>query len=309
MSSVSFKKWLVALDRSEMDQRIISNVRFWATLLKPEQIDFISIQIDDKEWEEVDPSLYEKFKLKLRESDRKWIDAVTEQTQDYPCSTKLHVQYGNSLVELIEVTHQGNYDLVVCGKKQAIQSTGQLTEELAKEIQASFLLIPETALAQCKRLLVPSDCSEHSNLAFDTAMLIKGQKPSTKIYTTTIYDVPQGYHTIGLSLEEAAYNRQQNCQKKLTAQLSKLGYQADETILRQKTRRSNAEQIQQIASDLHADLIVTGSKGMSASAYILMGTTASRMMRHMGRAPLLIIKRKGETMDFLTALGKLMNPE
>lgn len=309
MKSIQLKKWLVALDRSEMDQRIIQNVKFWARLLKPEHIDIIHVQLKQSDLEDLDQHLFEKIIENDREDNKRWEQELSNAFKDLKLNIKVRTHYGNSLIELKTISAQENYDLVVCGKKQSTPSTEQLTESLAKEIQASFLLIPETALPQCKKILVPTDCSNHASLALQTAKQIKEAKPDTKITVTRIYEVPSGYHYIGHSFEEASYNMAQNAQKKVHTQLEKLGMKADELKVELKTQHSNAEHIQKIACDGYADLIIAGSKGITASAHMLMGTTASRMMRHVGRAPLLIIKKKGETLDFLGALGKLMNPE
>lgn len=308
MSNVSLKKWLVALDGTEMDYRILQNVRFWASIFEPDQIDLINVQMSNKDWQEIDNNSFNKIIEKQKETDKEWKKGITEELKGVANEINVRIHYGSSLVELISLSVQEDYDLVVCGKKQAILSTGQLTEELAKEIPASFLLIPETAIPQCKRILIPSDGSKHSDLALETAIHIKSAKPKTELLATQVYKVPQGYHYIGQTLEDATYNTQQNSQKKLTQQLSRLGFKADEVILKLRNQRSCAEHIQNVAIDKQVDLIIAGSKGITAAAYVLMGTTASRMMRHMGRAPLLIVKKKGETMDFITALSTLMNP-
>lgn len=309
MSEISFKKWLVALDRSEMDLKILKNIRFWASILQPQQIAVVNVQTNQKEWAEIDNNAFKKVTDQQKKADAHWKKEILHQLEDLSCDINVHIHYGDSLVELVSVTLKEHFDLVVCGKKQSLKSTGSLTEELAKEIEASFLLIPETAEPQCKRILIPSDGSKHSDLALDTAVHIKSSKPKIELIATQVYKVPQGYHYVGQSYEEASYNTQQNSQKKLSEQLTRLGYDVNDMVLKLRNQRSCAEHIQNLALEKQVDLIIAGSKGITAAAYMLMGTTATRMMRHMGRASLLIVKQKGETMNFLSAVGKLMNPE
>jgi nucleotide-binding universal stress UspA family protein len=284
-------------------------VKFWASIFKPEQIEIVNVRMKNQDLEELDKELYYELIDKERQEDQKWEKEINEAFKGVEFDVHVRMHYGNSLLELKTISLKENYDLVICGKKQSILSSNQLSENLAKEIEASFLLIPETAIPQCKKILVPTDCSVHASLALKTAQKIKESQPETQLSVLRVYEVPTGYHYIGHSFEEAAHNMGKVAEKKVQDQLKKLDMEVDDIHIELKKEHSNAEHIQANAATNRADLIITGSKGITASAHMLLGTTASKMIHNIGRAPILIIKKKGETLDFLGALSKLINPE
>lgn len=309
MESLELKSWLVALDRSEMDQRLIDQVRYWSKILKPERITFVNIRREAEIWDEVDNTLFTKMIKKERELDKMWCEGLKSRLTDFDMETQVIVGHGPGLEKLMELCSDYDYDLVIGGRKQALPSGGHLTEDLAKRIPVSFMLIPETATMQCNKVLVPTDSSSYAATALQFAHQLRQQHEGVQLLASTVYHVPSGYHYMGLEYDDFATDIRNNAQTAIHKQLEELNILANQVVIRLREHRSNAEHLQNMAIDTQADLIVVGSKGMTESAYILMGSTAARMMRHMGRAPLLILKRKGETVDFFNALGKLLDPK
>lgn len=306
---IKLSRWLVALDRSEMDNRLIDHVHYWATVFKPDKISFINVRRELESWDHVDNTLFNKMLKKEKEEDAIWVKSIEEKIKHFETSTYVTVGHGAGLEKLMEICSDYKYDLVIAGKKQAMPSQGHLTEDLAKKLPTSFMLIPETATKQCDRILVPTDFSEYSFRALKFAHELKKADKNRDLLPANVYQVPSGYHFIGMKYEEFAGDMKANALEGVENQLKKVGIEAEQILVRLREHRSNAEHLQNMAIDAQADLIILGSKGMTQSAYILMGSTAARMMRHMGRAPLLILKRFGETYDLFKAIGHLLDPD
>jgi len=69
--------------------------------------------------------------------------------------------------------------------------------------------------------------------------------------------------------------------------------------------RNIAIQITEFAKKIDADLILLGSRGRTTSAAILLGSTAEKLISYNKLLPMLIFKKKGETMGFFDALFKI----
>jgi len=63
--------------------------------------------------------------------------------------------------------------------------------------------------------------------------------------------------------------------------------------------------ILEFAREIDADMILLGSRGRTTSAAILLGSTAEKLIHANKYLPMLIFKKKGETMGFFDALFKL----
>ena len=80
---------------------------------------------------------------------------------------------------------------------------------------------------------------------------------------------------------------------------------ASECLIILNDGRNIGVQITDIAKSMDADLILLGSRGRTTSAAILLGSTAEKVIQSNKYLPMLIFKKKGETMGFFDALFKI----
>lgn len=312
MKNLALNNWLVALDKTEMDYHIIKHVHFWEKLLKPNHITYVHIRKESENWEDLDNTHFTKMIQKERDLDHKWVELMQERIHSNGTDTAfdIKIKYGNSFDRVLEICHEDDIDLVIAGKKQATESAGTLTEEFARRLPASFLLIPESASSSCSSILVASDFSDYSSYAISYAAQVAANANNTiAIHAANVYSVPTGYHYIGKSYEEFAEDMHKFAQKKLNNQLSDLKLVDVKPHFHLKKESHSAKHIFDIANDCEADLVIVGAKGATETAYNLIGGTAARMLRFVDKAPLLIIKKKGETYSLLKALGQIIEPK
>jgi nucleotide-binding universal stress UspA family protein len=312
MKNLALNNWLVALDKTEMDYHIIKHVHFWEKLLKPNHITYVHIRKESENWEDLDSTQFTKMIQKERDLDHKWVELMHERIRSNGTDTgfDVKIKYGNSFDRVLEICHEDDIDLVIAGKKQSTESAGTLTEEFARRLPTSFLLIPESANSSCSSILVASDFSDYSSYAINYAAQVAANANNTiALHAANVYSVPTGYHYIGKTYEEFAEDMHKVAAKKLNNQLSSLKLVDVEPHFHLKKENHTAKHLFEIANDCKADLVVLGAKGATETAYNLIGSTAARMLRFVGKAPLLIIKKKGETYSLLKALGQIIEPK
>lgn len=312
MKNLALNNWLVALDKTEMDYHIIKHVHFWEELLKPNHISYVHIRKESENWEDLDNAHFYKMIQKERELDQKWVELMHERIRSNGTDTSfdIKIKYGNSFDRVLEICHEDDIDLVIAGKKQTSESAGTLTEEFARRLSASFLLIPESANSSCSTIIVASDFSDYASYAMSyAAQVAANAKNAISLHAANVYSVPNGYHYIGKPYEEFAEDMHKFAQQKMDKEISSLKLTNIIPHFHLKTENHIAKHIFEMANECNADLVIVGAKGATETAYNLIGSTAAKLLKFVDKAPLLIIKKKGETYSFLKALGQIIEPK
>lgn len=309
MEKMQFKKWLVALDKSEMDERLIGYSRFWSTLLGAEEIIFVHIRKEEEAWDDIDNTLFTKLINEERKQDDIWKQSIQEEILDFHIPTKVVVGHGSSFDKILEYCAEWDIDLVIAGKKQSIRSTGSMTEDFSKKLPASFLYIPETAVNRCEKVMISTDFSEYSDIALSFAQELKLVDENIELFPAHIYRVPTGYHYIGMEFDRFEEDIVKSAESHMAKQIKRTGVKIEDSLFKRRANRSVAEHMQLLAQEIQSDLIIVGAKGATPAAYALLGSTAAQMQSYMGRAPLLILKKKGETYDLFNAILNILDPE
>lgn len=222
-------------------------------------------------------------------------------------NTEVQVHEGNGVAEILRSARDLELDLVVNGRRLPAHqmSVGSAFTKLARKSPCSVLIVPNHWRPHLGRFHVPVDLSEHSRLALETALEIarasvaEGGQP--QVLVQTVYCVGYGYHKLGMDLDQAVAQQGEVTQKKLDeflADVDTSGVQF-ETIC--TCSEDPAAAAHELASARKMDMIVVGSRGLSPAAAVILGGTAERILVHAPQ-PVLIVKRKGETIGLLNAL-------
>jgi nucleotide-binding universal stress UspA family protein len=131
------------------------------------------------------------------------------------------------------------------------------------------------------------------------------EKTKAKIQCCHLYEVPNGYSKTGKSFEEFSAIMLENAEKdfKNFLKQNKLPDLPCTFILRDK--KDEAENIMDHAKSIHTDLLIIGSRGRTRSAAVLLGSVAEKLVNSNHVIPMLVMKEKGENMNFLQALFKI----
>ncbi len=306
----TFKRILVGLDFSEMDATLIQYTSMLCKLGNVEKVYFIHISKNlelPKEVAEAYPDLLaptdEALTQRVQESLTKYFDAPN-------CSIEIAIKEGNSTNLILRWAKIKEIDLILMGRKLELDGKGVIPGKIATMSSCSVLLVPENTPFKISSILVPVDFSEFSKLAVEKALQIQ-QWPGldqVKIHCQHVYFVPTGYHKSGKSYEEFAGIMKQNATNDSQTFLSTLEQINKANIHFECTLDEDqkpADKIHFYAEQAKVDLIIIGSKGRTAAAAILLGSIAEKLVGFNKHIPLLVVKQKGENLNFFEALFKL----
>lgn len=227
--------------------------------------------------------------------------------EDVALRTSVEIHEETGLNELLRSARDKALDLVIVGRRLPGdgRAAGSTFLRLARKAPCSVLVVPDKSRLHLGRALVLVDGSEHARLALDTALTIVRTDPGGKpeVLAQCVYTVDYGYRYAGLSFSEAVANMEKITRERLQPMLD----EADTTGVEFELVLTYSEHVPQAAYDLasarNMDFIVVGSRGARTAPAALMGGVEERVLAG-SPAPVLVVKKKGETVRFLDALLK-----
>ena len=306
----NFKRIMVGLDFTSMDQTILEYVKMIKDVFQPSVIYFVhsedDLDVPNELLEEHGDDVFKPNDENLKE---KLEASVAEHIQsDDQTEIVCQVVEGSALKEMLHWSHIKNVDLLVVGKKTRESGKGVLPQKLTRKIGASVLFIPETyKVKPIEKILLPVDMSKKSKLAIDTAVSLFGDK-GVELIGANCYSLPLGWHKSGKSEEEFSARMRELAEKKYHEAFD--GYDHDATLNFSScfcldNNDEPSEEIVQMANEHKVDLIMIGARGKSDIAAIILGSTTEKLLVHDDNIPLFVLKKKGETIGFLEALFKM----
>lgn len=300
-----FNKVMVGLDLTEMDDALISNLKYLATILGIEKVYFMHVSKDLILPEELSKSYPDLMapvdELITKEIEHEIKSAGFPKELEY----EIHVKEGNAQERILRWSKIKNIDLLIMGRKKELEGSGSLVKNLAQKYPNPVLLIPEnSSFKPFSQLLLPIDFSDYSVLTLKLAMNIS-EKTGAKINCCHLYGVPAGYTKTGKSFAEFAEIMLQNSKKEYDTFLSKNGFPPFECEYILKEKKDEADNIMKFAKYLQTDLLLIGSRGRTQSAAILLGSVAEKLVNIDNEIPIFVMKKKGESMTFFEALFQI----
>ena len=221
--------------------------------------------------------------------------------------TDVEVRSGGGVVEILRAACDLDLDLIIKGRRLPAHqaAVGSPFTRLARKAPCSVLVVPNYCRPHLSRLLVTVDFSEHSRLALEAALDIAhaasamGERPQILVHN--VYCVGYGYHKLGLDFQEAMAKRGELAQRRLDEFVSGFDTSGIDFDTVCTCSEDVAGAVLALAAARKMDIIVVGSRGLSAAAAVVLGGTAEQILVDAAQ-PLLIVKKKGETTGLLKAL-------
>jgi universal stress protein E len=202
---------------------------------------------------------------------------------------RVEVRVGNPFVELVEVCRVRQADLLVMGAKGSRSEPNRLGVIAAKCIRKApvdVLVVRQDAQGPFKRVVACVDFSENAAKAVQCALHI-AQQDGASVDALFVYQsamamaldyggmvapVPTGADPESLL----------NWQKDLQAFLEPLTRSAQDVAINPvlKERVNIREAIIDHVNEIHADLVVVGTRGKSGLRELLIGTTAEKIIQN-----------------------------
>ncbi len=305
----ALRKIMVCLDLTEMDESLIRFTSYIAKKMDSDRIYFVHVAPTLDMPEDIRkkyPDLFAPVDERLKKEIEVSIKSHFEAPEN--CSVEIEVREGNPSDKILKIAEQKDIDLLVLGRKNALEGGGVLTGKLARIAHRSVLLVPEILPQIMDRLLVPVDFSDHSFLALQQAVKIQETSEiPMQVTCLHVYKLPSGWHTTGKTEKEFAAIMKGHAEKDYEKFLQKLKPEQRnipcEFVLNED--RNMPLKIYKQAIKDQSDLIILGSKGKTAAASVLMGSTTEKLSDLDKNIPLLVVKEKNENISFLQALFKI----
>lgn len=299
-----FKKILVGLDLSPLDEKLINKTAELAQIFGTEMVYFVHVAKDltipaeiSKEYPNLKGSADEKIEKEISE-----LVAASNLPQNV--QYEVEAKEGNPLDKILRWSKVKNVDLIIMGRKSELEGSGALAKRIALKSPCSVLFLTEKMnTAPFKNILVPIDFSSYSLLTLKYAQKITEDHALIKCFH--LFDIPHGYSKTGKTYEEFVEIMRENSQKDYEKfiRTNKLPDFPCELQVRDKGNRESL--LLEKAKEEGVGLIVIGSRGRSDSAALLIGSIAEKLININNEIPMLVIKKKGENMRFFEALFRI----
>lgn len=295
-----YKNITVCLDLSDKDEALIAFAIYLKELYKPKSLtllhgahlSYLPETIKRKYMTDVAVA---KLKTRIRAE----IAAKVDSIQDfYP---HIKILDGSPRKEILEWVNTHDSDLVVVGKRTGLHASCALAKKLARDSEASLLLVPQSAKAQFSSLLCPVDFSKDADDAITVACEIGKAAGADSLEIFHLY-----YHPIYQYGEEMAlnYNFEWNYGT-FNSELAEhsegqLQQRRERTVVQQSGMKISTKveggfdipsAIECRATKCEADLCVVGQCDRSGLDAFFLGNNAETLM-HTLNVPLLIVGEK-----------------
>ncbi len=301
-----FRKILVALDNSSMDEKLISAASYICERSDSTDVYFTNIIMDV----EIPSQLQKQFPDLLDNAIKDREKEIAERVKKFfiPETAKIHIQVqkGHILKDLLQLSDKEDIDLIVVGRKDK-KDGGILNTRLARRASCSLLIVPTGAKIQSEKILVPVDFSEYSELALEKAVDI-ASFTDAKIITQNVYQVPVGYHYSGKSFDEFAKVMEENARKDFTAFVNKIKLpkaNIEQMYTLVKEEDNIMTDVYKTALKVNADIMIVGAKGRTAATALFIGSKAEKLVQINEKIPLLVVRPKGQNAGIIDYLREL----
>lgn len=297
-----YKRLLVGLNFTEQDKTVVRYAALISRMVQTEKIYFVhvasALEIPEKIREEY-PDMLEP----VDEFSKDRLKKIVEEAFDGHAESELvcSVIEGAPQVEMLRMAIKKDIDMILIGRKSRPESTGKLAERLARKAPCSVVIIPERVGSKITKILVPVDFSENSADAVAVAATFAFASGLSAIICLHVYQVPIGYYKTGKSYEQFAEIMKKHAEvnfRKFIQEADLKGISAVPVfVLDKKPVRA----IEDTAKKEKIDLLVTGARGRSAGAAVLLGSVTEQLIWKT-ETPIIAVKKKGTGMKLIKAL-------
>ena len=134
-------------------------------------------------------------------------------------------------------------------------------------------------MSRFKKILVPSDFSEHSTAALEAAIELAGVFDS-KLHLLHCYQIqPGGISPYGIAIPSSYFAEIRDAASRQLAEWQEKHVPADMPVELSTMSEVPSQTIVKTAKEIGSDLIVMGTRGLSGFKHVMLGSVAERTVR------------------------------
>ena len=290
---LQFKRLMVGIDFTLMDKTVVEYAAFLTYYLEPEKIYFVNVQPTLEVLQSLRDA-FPNFEGPRDEALQKDMELVV--STYFPNYEEYNVSFdvleGSVRKEMLHHMHVKEIDLLLVGRKKDLKGSGIVPQQLSRKSEASIMFIPEGAKPELRTIMVPTDFSEYSKLAVETAANFAAKDEDVVISLQHTYQVPNGYSKTGKTEEEFAevmleYNKER-CDEFCKSLSPNSKYNTVFSF--DRDRHSPAPEINKAAHENGADMIIIGARGRNFLTAMFLGSVTEKLIRSDNDIPIFVIK-------------------
>jgi nucleotide-binding universal stress UspA family protein len=294
---VTFNKWLVGLDNTDMDKNLFGFINSDNKPIAYQELYFLhiahSVGLTEKVAQQNDlKDGIAKVEEELENKIRKNLPG-----KDF----KLIVVHGNPGKDIIKISKDMDPDLLVLGRKPDSGAEGVIPEELVAVSNCSALLMPRNTDYYFENIVAAIDFSKISKFALITAKEI-ANTTGAMLQVQHVCMIPSDFRRTGKSYEEYADKQKSIAEKKAKDFFQDIQSEPD-IHYTFADKNKTADSIAAFVKEHNADLVIMGSKGRTHAAAVLLGSIAEQTAKNLTDVPLMVIKEKNANLNWLQAMA------
>lgn len=286
-----FKRLLVGLDFSSLDQTLVAYTSFIAKQTGANKIYFIHVERDltvgKMMYELTSEEPLDEFLLRRMKD---FVGNNFENLADY--DVQYEVLEGSPAKKLLQWVQLKNIDLMIIGQHGKNSGGLVIPSKIARNAHCSVLFVPPMSKRRLEKFVVPVDFSKASIQAMNAALSLAALKENSEVMSMHIYDLPEldkygdliekRYKPI---MESAVEDEFKIFEKELI----------ESDVKTSKTFQVNwnyqgALYVEQFAKAQGADIIVISAQGKSALGRIFLGSFTEKLIKQQTEIPVLVYR-------------------
>ncbi len=297
---------MIGLDLTEMDDILIEKTIVFLKFLGIEKCYFVHVAKDLA----IPQEILDNHPELLSPSDESIEEKIADKLKhfDFPSTIEIEIfaEEGEDQMEIfLRWALIKDVDLIIMGRKETLAGNGSLAKGIAKKAPCSILMLQEKRPAGLpKKIMVPTDFSDHTEMIYEFSERIC-KDLHAELVPVHIYQVPHGYSKTGKTFEEFSEIMKENANKDFKKFLHKNNHHDLDCHFVLNESGDEGKLLLEEANKIDADMILLGSRGRTKSAAILLGSVAEKLVMVNNVLPMLIFKKKGETVGFFEALFRI----
>lgn len=234
----------------------------------------------------------------------------SELKSGHQCNIKTVIREGEILEEITKVMQEESVDMMVLGTGAAHTGNpnrlGITAQRIAHKIPCDMLFARTGSEGPWNKIILATDFSNCSGRAFERACKLARQFGASGVTVVHAFDVPQTFHRLGLSEEQVVPKMRKHAEKGLNEWLASNAKHSEgltvETVI---VTGDPAAAVCKEAKSRGSNLVVVGAHGRTASAAVLLGNVAERIIRD-AHCSVWTERAEGQGLTFARAIARLM---